>query len=324
MSNPAATNFALVGVAGYIAPRHLKAIADTGSELVAAVDPHDNVGVIDRYFPNASFFTEIERFDRFLEKRRRRGEAERVHMISVCSPNYLHDAHVRLAFRVGADAICEKPLVISPWNLDQLQTLEEEFEKKVYTVLQLRLLEPLKAYREQFHKQQRLKRAQVELTYVTRRGRWYLVSWKGDPNKSGGIAMNIGIHLFDLMIWLFGKPTKSTVHLAEPEKMSGLLELEHADVRWYLSIDGEDLPESSKAAGKSAYRSITADGQEIEFSEGFTELHTVVYKEALAGRGYRIADTRDAIELAYGIRTAKPTPDAEGAHPLVARARRGA
>jgi UDP-N-acetyl-2-amino-2-deoxyglucuronate dehydrogenase len=312
-------HFALVGAAGYIAPRHLKAIADTGNDLLAACDPHDNVGIIDRFFPEAAFFTEIERFDRFLEKRRRMSESERVHYLSVCSPNYLHDAHVRLALRVGAHAICEKPLVISPWNLDALAALEEEYQRRIYTVLQLRLLPQLIAYKKAREAAPKGKRAQVELTYMTRRGRWYQVSWKGVPEKSGGLAMNIGIHLFDMMIWLFGKPSRSTVHLSHADKMAGLLELENADVRWFLSVDAQDLPADVRAAGKTAYRSITADGSAIEFSDGFTELHTDVYRDILAGRGYGVEDTRPAVELAYRIRTATPAAPGADAHPLARR-----
>lgn len=251
-------NFALVGAAGFVAPRHMQAIADTGNQLVAAVDPHDSVGVIDRYFPDAAFFTEVERFDRFLEKRRRLGEAERVHYISICSPNYLHDAHVRLALRVGAHAICEKPLVISPWNLDQLAALSAEYEREVYAVVQLRCLPQLRALAAALHAGPRAK-ADVELTYVTARGRWYAQSWKGAPEKSGGLALNIGVHLFDLLIWLYGKPASSQVTLSRADKMAGVFELEHARVRWFLSIDREDLPAAVRAEGKTAFRSLVAD-----------------------------------------------------------------
>jgi UDP-N-acetyl-2-amino-2-deoxyglucuronate dehydrogenase len=308
-------NFALVGAAGFVAPRHLKAIADTGSNLLAACDPHDSVGVMDRYFPECAFFTEVERFDRFLEKRRRMSEPERVHYLSICSPNYLHDAHVRLALRIGADAICEKPLVISPWNLDQLAALEAEYQKRIYTVLQLRLLPALRDFKKQLDG----KRHQVELSYITSRGRWYHVSWKGQLEKSGGLAMNIGVHFFDLLIWLYGKPTRSDVFLSNADKMSGVFELENADVRWLLSTDANDLPESARAKGKSAFRSLSADGHEIEFSEGFPDLHTEVYRDVLAGGGFGIEEARPSVELAYRIRTATVVAPTAAAHPLAAK-----
>lgn len=311
-------NFALVGAAGFVAPRHLKAIAQTGNKLVAAVDPHDSVGIIDSYFPDCAFFTEVERFDRFLEKRRRGSEAERVHYISVCSPNYLHDAHVRLALRVGAHAICEKPLVISPWNLDQLAALEGEYGRHVYTVLQLRLLPALRELHAELAASATKEKADVELTYVTARGRWYGVSWKGAPEKSGGLALNIGVHLFDLLIWLYGKPLGSSVFLAQPNKMSGVFELERARVRWYLSVDANDLPADARAKG-SAFRSLVANGRELEFSDGFPDLHTEVYRDVLAGGGFRIEDVRPSIELAHAIRTAEVVAASSIAHPLVAR-----
>ncbi|MEC7520517.1 MAG: Gfo/Idh/MocA family oxidoreductase [Myxococcota bacterium] len=308
-------NFALLGVAGFVAPRHLKAIHDTGSRLVAACDPHDSVGVLDQWFRDAKFFTEYERFDRHLEKLRRRTEEERLHYLSICSPNYLHDAHVRLALRLGADAICEKPLVINPWNLDQLAELEAESEGRVYTVLQLRLLPSLIALRE---KTLALKEpAEVVLSYMTRRGAWYGVSWKGDEAKSGGLPTNIGIHFFDLLQWLFGPARENEVHLAEPDRWSGFLGLERANVRWLLSTRYEDLPEASLRAGQPAFRSITMDGEEIEFSTGFTDLHTRVYEDVLAGGGYSIEDARPSIELAHRIRTTAPTEAGERAHPLL-------
>ncbi len=298
-------NFALIGLAGFVAPRHLKALRETGSRLVAAVDPHDSVGVIDNYFPKARFFTEIERFDRHLEKLRRSNE--RVTHVSICSPNYLHDAHVRLALRVDAHAICEKPLVINPWNLDQLAEIEVESGCRVYTVLQLRLHEAFIAIRR------RDTHAQVELTYITRRGAWYSVSWKGSDEKSGGIAMNIGIHFFDVLIWLFGPLKETTVCLRTPSRMSGTLELENASVRWFLSVAEEDLPD-----GGHAYRSITIDGEEIEFTRGFADLHTRVYEDVLAGGGFGIEDARPAIELVHRIRTANVESPGADAHPLVA------
>lgn len=315
-------NFALVGAAGFVAPRHLKAIADTGNRLSAAVDPSDSVGVIDRYFPEAAFFTEVERFDRFLEKRRRMSEDERVHYLSICSPNYLHDAHVRLALRVGADAICEKPLVISPWNLEQLAALEEEYGRRVYTILQLRLLPKLRDFKRALVANPPSDRVQVRLTYVTARGRWYHVSWKGTPEKSGGLAMNIGIHLFDLLIWLYGKPRRSEVFLSQPDKVSGFFELERADVQWFLSVDGDDLPSEVRAQGKTAFRSICTGGQELEFSDGFPDLHSEAYRHILGGHGFGIEDTRASVELAYQIRMAAAAAPDEHAHPLVATASR--
>lgn len=297
-----------------MAPRHLAAIRATGNTLLAACDPHDNVGVLDAYFPQARFFTEIERFDRHLEKLRRKGEAERLHYLSVCSPNYLHDAHIRLALRLGAHAICEKPLVINPWNLDQLAELEQEHQRRVHVVLQLRQHPQLLALRERLQAT-RGARHEVVLTYVTRRGPWYLVSWKGNPERSGGLAMNLGVHLFDLLMWLFGPVQASALHQASPTRMAGALELERARVRWLLSIESEDLPAATRAAGKSAFRSLLIDGQEVEFSDGFTDLHTRVYQQVLAGEGLSIADARPGIELIHRIRTATVEPAGERAHP---------
>lgn len=313
-------NFALLGVGGFVAPRHLQAIADTGNTLIAACDPKDSVGIMDRWFPEAAFFTEFERFDRFLEKQRRLGEEHRPHYVSVCSPNYLHDAHVRLALRLGADAICEKPLVISPWNLDQLTLLEEETKHHVFTVLQLRLLPALIALKAELEKERPSGRADVVLTYVTRRGRWYHASWKGDEEKSGGLAMNIGIHLFDMMLWLFGASEGSSVHLRRPDRVSGSLRLKNADVRFFLSVNGEDVPTELRAAGKTAYRSLTINGRSIEFSDGFTDLHTRVYERVLAGEGFRIAEARPAVELAYGMRSSSTT-SAGDQHPMLANLR---
>lgn len=317
-------NFALIGAAGYIAPRHMQAIHDTGNRLVAAVDPKDSVGVLDKYFPGARFFIEIERFDRFLEKQRREASAERVQYVSVCSPNYLHDAHCRLGLRVHADVICEKPLVLSPWNLDGLVALEEELGQRIFTVLQLRLLPKLIALREQLRAQPPARRAQVSLSYVTRRGPWYQISWKGDAHKSGGVAMNIGVHFFDLLLWLFGPCARSEVHLNEPSKMAGMLELQHADVSWFLSIDASDLPAGYLESGKPAYRSLTMNGQELEFSSGFTELHTEVYRDVLAGRGYGLGDARASIELVHALRTAPIAERPSLPHPALERTRLGA
>ena len=310
-------NFALTGVAGYVAPRHLRAIHETGHALVAAVDPHDSVGILDRYFPGAAFFTEIERFDRHLEKLRRAPEAERVEVVSVCSPNHLHDAHVRLALRVGADAICEKPLVLNPWNLDVLEALAEEYGRSVYTVLQLRVHPSLVELRERLRAEgANGRRHRVRLSYVTSRGTWYRYSWKGDPQKSGGLATNIGIHFFDLLLWLFGDVVRSEVHLADPERTAGVLELQRADVQWFLSIDRNDLPAPVRGV-QPTFRSITVDGEEVEFSGGFRDLHTLVYERTLAGEGFRIADARPSIELVHRIRTADVTEHPSDPHPLV-------
>jgi UDP-N-acetyl-2-amino-2-deoxyglucuronate dehydrogenase len=319
MSTNSSLNFGLIGAAGFIAPRHMQAILQTGHELVAAVDPHDCVGKLDSYFPNARFFTEIERFDRFLEKRRRGPEESRIHYVSICSPNYLHDAHVRLSLRVRAHAICEKPLVISPWNLDALEELEAEYERRVYTVLQLRLIPSLIALRESIQRSSTTGRHDVCLSYITRRGAWYDVSWKGSPEKSGGVSMNIGIHFFDLLLWLFGSVEQSVVHLKTPRRMAGHLELERARIRWFLSTEADDLPDSVRQANGFAHRSMTLDGQEIEFSGGFTELHTRVYEEILAGRGTGVQDARPAIELVYAINQAEVSSDLRQAHLQVQR-----
>ena len=309
-------NFALTGLAGYIAPRHLQAIRDTGGHLVAATDPHDSVGIVDSYFPEAAFFTEYERFDRHLEKLYRGAAAERVHYVSVCSPNHLHDAHIRTALRVDAHALCEKPLVLNPWNLDLLEELEQESAGKVHTILQLRVHPSLLALRNSIQAEPG-KRHQVRLSYVTSRGRWYHFSWKGDSAKSGGVATNIGVHFFDLLLWLFGPVEKSEVHVAAPDKMGGAMILEKADVQWYLSLDEHDLPASVRGE-QPTYRSITVDGQEVEFSGGFRDLHTRVYEETLAGRGFRIADARPSIELVHGLRTATPVHPTLDAHPMAA------
>ena len=296
-------NFAMIGVAGYIAPRHLKAVQETGNRLVAAVDPNDAVGILDRYGYEIRYFREIERFDRHMDKLRRGPEAERIDWVSICSPNYLHDAHIRLALRNGAHALCEKPIVINPWNLDALEQLERETGRRVFTVLQLRVHPQLIALRGQLQARIDPRRAQVSLTYVTSRGPWYQVSWKGSEDKSGGIATNIGVHLFDLLIWLFGRPERSRLALKEPTRMAGELELEHADVRWFLSTDRSDLPEPVRAQGKATCRHIAIDGEPVEFSEGFADLHTEVYRRTLSDTGFRIADARPAIELVSRIRS---------------------
>lgn len=309
-------NFAVIGVGGYIAPRHLKAIRDTGNKLVAAADPKDSVGVLDQYAFDVRFFTEIERLDRHLEKLKRGTEADRVQWVTVCSPNYLHDAHCRLAMRVGADVICEKPLVVNPWNLDALESIEQETGKRVFTVLQLRAHQLLRDLREKLVASGRSNH-EVDLTYITSRGPWYDISWKGDHSKSGGVPTNIGIHFFDLLVWLFGSVTKQTVHLLEDHRAGGVMELERAKVRWFLSIDRADLPFSPEPGKKTTFRSISVDGQEVEFSEGFTDLHTRVYEETLAGRGHGIADARRSIELVHRIRSEPIATPGADVHPLV-------
>jgi UDP-N-acetyl-2-amino-2-deoxyglucuronate dehydrogenase len=314
----AVKNFALTGAAGYVAPRHLKAIRDTGNRLVAAVDPHDAVGVLDRYAFDVRFFTEFERFDRHLEKLRRKGEGERIDYLSICSPNYLHDAHIRLALRVGAHAICEKPLVINPWNLDALEELEGETGGRVNTVLQLRLHPSLVALREQLAAGSQSQTHDVSLTYITARGPWYETSWKGSDERSGGIVTNIGIHLFDLVLWLFGSVIACEVHTREPKRIAGFLELERARIRWFLSTNMADLPFTPEPGLKTTFRSIQIDGGEIEFSEGFADLHTRVYEEVLAGRGFGIADSRPAIELSHRIRQTPAVPVMPHLHPMIA------
>jgi UDP-N-acetyl-2-amino-2-deoxyglucuronate dehydrogenase len=308
-------NFAITGVAGFVAPRHLKAIHDTGHRLVAAVDPHDAAGILDRYGFDVRFFTEIERFDRHLEKLRRGSRDGQVDYVTICSPNYLHDAHVRLALRVGAHAICEKPLVINPWNLDALQELEQESRSRVYTVLQLRLHPTLLALKEKL--QAGSGSHDVCLTYVTARGSWYDVSWKGSLERSGGVATNIGIHFFDLLVWLFGPAEQVDVHVRESRRMAGHLQLRRARVRWFLSTQPSDLPVTSQPAAPATLRSIVVDGEEVVFSDGFTDLHTRVYQEVLEGRGLGIADARPSIELAYRIRHAPLAAAQPSAHPLV-------
>lgn len=311
-------NFAITGVAGYVAPRHLQAIKDVGGRLVAALDPHDSVGILDRYWGDAAFFTEFERFDRHVEKLRRGSDAKRVHFVSVCSPNHLHDAHIRFALRVGADAICEKPLVLNPWNLDALEELEEESGHRVYTILQLRVHPTILAFRDAIVAQG-TKKHEVLLTYCATRGQWYRHSWKGLTEKSGGVATNIGIHFFDLLIWLFGSVQSNELHLRDDERAGGTLELERARVRWFLSIDQADLPPGVTGT----HRSMTVDGREVEFTEGFADLHTRVYAETLAGRGFTIADARPSIDLVHHVRTAIPQPGTNEPHPRVQAILRG-
>lgn len=314
-------NFALTGAAGFVAPRHLTAIKDTGNRLLAAVDPHDAVGILDRYSFNVRFFTEFERFDRHLEKLRRGPDEERAHYVSICSPNYLHDAHIRLALRVGAHAICEKPLVINPWNLDALQELEHETGCRVHTVLQLRLHPLLQALKTRLEGERASHPHEVCLTYVTARGRWYDVSWKGSAERSGGLLTNIGIHFFDLLIWLFGPVVAVSVHLEEQKRMAGFIELERARVHWFLSTEISDLPFVAEPGVKTTFRSITVDGEELEFSDGFGNLHTRVYEEVLAGRGFGIEEARPSIALTHRIRQTAIAPphNAADLHPMLVR-----
>ena len=293
-------NFALIGAAGYIAPRHLKAIKDTNNTLIAALDKFDSVGIMDSYFPKADFFVEFERFDRHIEKLRRNGT--QLDYVSICTPNYLHDAHIRMALRSGADAICEKPLVLNPWNVDALQDIERESGKKIHTILQLRLHPSIIALKKKIDESPADTKYDVDLTYITSRGKWYDISWKGDESKSGGIATNIGIHFFDMLAWLFGGVQENLVHLREKDKSAGYLEFEKARVRWYLSIDENSLPKNIREIGQRTYRSITINGEELEFSTGFTELHTKSYFQILKGEGFGLVDAKESIKIAQKIR----------------------
>lgn len=311
-------NFALIGAAGYIAPRHMQAIKQTGNSLVAAYDPNDSVGIIDSHFPDADFFTEFERFDRHVDKLRRSNHGNRIEYVSICSPNYLHDSHMRFALRSDADAICEKPLVLNPWNIDGLQDIERDTGRKVNTILQLRVHPAIIALREKVQAGPKDRKHEVDLTYITSRGHWYLQSWKGDIRKSGGIATNIGVHFFDMLHYIFGDLQQNVVHLNSNTKAAGYLEYEHARVRWFLSVDVEDVPKAAREAGQRTYRSITVDGDEIEFSGGFTDLHTRSYEEILAGRGFGLEENRVAIETVSTIRGARPDTVVGERHPLVA------
>lgn len=297
-------NFALIGIAGYIAPRHMKAIKDTNNNLVAAVDKFDSVGIIDSYFPEADFFTEFERFDRHVDKLKRKGSP--INYVSICSPNYLHDSHIRFGLKNNADVICEKPLVLNPWNIDSLAEFEKETGKKVYNILQLRLHPSIIALKEKIANTQRDAKYDLDLTYITSRGNWYYTSWKGDSSKSGGIATNIGVHFYDMLGFIFGKVQKNIVHLHTHDRAAGFLEFEKARVRWFLSINSETVPEELRAKGKKTYRSILLEGEEIEFSDGFTELHTESYKNILAGNGFGLDQARSSIQIVHDIRTQQP------------------
>jgi UDP-N-acetyl-2-amino-2-deoxyglucuronate dehydrogenase len=294
-------NFGLIGASGYIAPRHMKAIKETGNNLAAALDPHDSIGIMDSYFPDANFFTEPERFDRHLDKLRRTVE-NKIDYVSICSPNYLHDAHIRMSLRNSCHAICEKPLVLNPWNLDALAEIEKETGKNIYTILQLRLHPAIKALKEKIENGPKDKVYDVKLTYITSRGKWYHVSWKGDIHKSGGVATNIGIHFFDMLIWIFGQVTDVSIDESTDDFAKGKLKLKRANVTWNLSINADHIPASAVSAGKRTYRSISIEDEELEFSEGFADLHTESYREILAGRGFGIADTIASIKIAEQIR----------------------
>lgn len=310
-------NFALIGAAGYIAPRHMKAIRDTGNDLVAAMDINDSVGVIDSHFPDADFFTEFEIFDRHVDKLRRSKNNKKIDYMAICSPNYLHDSHMRFALRSDADAICEKPLVLNPWNIDGLQAIEKDTGRKVNTILQLRLHPAIIALKEKVALSKSDKKYEVDLTYITSRGHWYLQSWKGNEDKSGGIATNIGVHFYDMLHFVFGALQENKVHHISPTKSAGYLEYEKARVRWFLSVDVNDIPNEVRASGQRTYRAITANGESVEFSDGFTDLHTISYREILAGRGFGLEENRVAIETVSHIRSASLSPLSGDHHPFV-------
>lgn len=307
-------NFALIGAAGYIAPRHMKAIKDTGNLLVAAYDKFDSVGIIDSHFPDADFFVEFERFDRHVEKLRRQNK--KLDFVSICSPNYLHDAHIRFGLRVGADVICEKPLVLNPWNIDGLKEIENDHGKKVYNILQLRLHPSIISLKERVEKGPKDKIYDIDLAYITSRGHWYYTSWKGDVSKSGGIATNIGVHFYDMLTWVFGNVKQNVVHVHERDRAAGYLELEKARVRWFLSINPETLPEHVKSKGGRTYRSLSMEGEEIEFSDGFTELHTHSYQKILKGEGFGLDEARNSIQIVHDIRHMEPIGLVGDYHPL--------
>jgi UDP-N-acetyl-2-amino-2-deoxyglucuronate dehydrogenase len=308
--------FALVGAAGYIAPRHMKAIKETGNDLVAAVDKYDGVGIIDSFFPNADFFVETERFDRHLDKLRRKGE-RKIDYVSICSPNYLHDAHIRMALRNEAHAICEKPLVLNPWNVDALKEIEDETEQNINVILQLRLHPAIIRLKEMIDNGPADKVYDIDLTYITSRGNWYYISWKGDIHKSGGVGTNIGIHFFDMLTMIFGGVRENIIHYQDSRNSAGFLQLDRARVRWFLSLDADLLPDNIKRTDQRTYRSITVEGEEIEFSGGFTDLHTQSYERILDGKGFTIEDARTSIEIVYKIRNASPIGLQGEYHPLV-------
>jgi UDP-N-acetyl-2-amino-2-deoxyglucuronate dehydrogenase len=310
-------NFALIGAAGYIAPRHMKAIKDTNNNLLAAYDPFDSVGIVDSYFPNADFFVEFERFDRHIDKLRRQNH--KIDYVSICSPNYLHDAHIRFGLRNQADVICEKPVVLNPWNIDALEEIEKETGKNIYNILQLRLHPSVIELKKKIEAAPKDKIFDIDLSYLTSRGNWYYTSWKGDILKSGGIATNIGVHFYDMLLWIFGHVKQNIVHLHTHDRAAGFLELERARVRWFLSINYDVIPEAVKATGATTYRAIMIENEEFEFSGGFTELHTRSYQDVLEGGGFRISEARSAIELVHDIRHKQPIGLLGNYHPLAKR-----
>jgi UDP-N-acetyl-2-amino-2-deoxyglucuronate dehydrogenase len=294
----------------------MKAIKDTGNKLITALDKYDGVGVIDSYFPEADFFTEPERFDRHLDKLRRKNE-QKIDFVSICSPNYLHDAHIRLALRNEAHAICEKPLVLNPWNVEALKEIEKESGMHIFTILQLRLHPAIIALKRKIDEGPADKIYDIDLSYITSRGRWYFVSWKGFAEKSGGIATNIGVHFFDMLSWIFGDVEKNVVHLMEKDKAAGYLQLKKARVRWFLSIDANTLPKAVLESGKRTYRSLTIEGEEFEFSEGFTDLHTRSYEDILSGGGFGLDEARQSIHTVYDIRNLDPVGLKGDYHPIL-------
>lgn len=315
---PNKTRFALIGASGYIAPRHMQAITETGNELVAALDPYDGIGIMDSHFPQASFFTEFERFDRFIDKYHRENE-KKIEYIGITTPNYLHDAHIRFALKSGCHAICEKPLVLNPHNIDQLKIIEQETGKKVNNILQLRLHPSIIALKEKVQKELEEnpnKMYDIDLTYLTSRGKWYFVSWKGDESKSGGIASNIGVHFYDMLSWIFGEVKENIVHLKQADANAGLLRLKNANVRWFLSVNYDYIPEDIKAAGQTTFRSITVEGEEIEFSGGFKDLHTRSYEEILAGNGFGLDEAYGSIDIVSQIRKMTPIGLKDDYHPF--------
>lgn len=307
-------NFALIGAAGYIAPRHMKAIKDTNNDLLAALDPNDSVGIIDSYFPQADFFVEFERFDRHIDKLKRRGKE--LDYVSICSPNYLHDSHIRFGLRNGADVICEKPIVLNPWNIEALQEMEKETNQNIYNILQLRLHPSVIELKKKVEAAPKDKIFDIDLSYLTSRGHWYYTSWKGNKEKSGGIATNIGVHFYDMLIWIFGNVKENIVHLHTHDRAAGYLVLERARVRWFLSINYDVIPQNVKETGARTYRSLTIENEEFEFSGGFTELHTRSYEEVIKGNGFRIGEARKAIELVHDIRHKAPVGLMGDYHPL--------
>ena len=309
-------NFALIGASGYIAPRHLKAIKETGNNLVAALDPFDSVGVMDCYFPESDFFIETERFDRYMDKLRRKNAGNQIDYVSICSPNYLHDSHIRIALRNQTNAICEKPTVLNPWNIDAIKNIESGSGKDVFTILQLRLHPSIVELKSIINDNPNKTKHDIDLTYITSRGHWYDISWKGNVEKSGGVATNIGIHFFDMLSYIFGDVKDNIVHLSEKHRAAGFLELENARVRWFTSIDSNDLPKETQQNGQRTYRSITVDGREIEFSGGFTDLHTASYENILNGDGFGLEEARQSINTAFHIRNSKPIGPKGDYHPM--------